>query len=394
MRSLSRPKSGYLPTLDGWRALAIGLVFFNHASFVPHFKLLKILHDYGELGVDVFFAISGLLICSRLLEEERANGRISLCGFYIRRSFRIFPAAYTYLLVLAGLAIFRFVPMDWPAWSSALVFLRNYFTCFVRDTAVNRFTGHFWSLAIEEHFYLLLPSLLVLFPRRRKLVLGVLTVLAFAWLVVYLHITPSPQRSIFWERRTDLHIASLLFPAWLALYLPSERARARLAKCLQPKFVVLLLALALLTHFIKKHAFPGHPVVPQTVNAPLNPETFVIPRGGSASWMNFVIPILFPFLILATMLNPGSWFSRPLEWLPFRFVGRISYSLYLWQQLFWVHPYHRWPIGCVETPVIGMALALSAALASYFFIEKPLIRLGHRLAPPATPGHRDLAASS
>ena len=120
----SRIRSGYLPTLDGWRAIAIAGVLLDHATSGFHrqaswYPLLRT----GPNGVSLFFAISGFLICSRLLEEEQLFGSISLKGFYIRRACRIFPAALTYLLVVAALAIGSLIlvtPLEW--WSCVLFF--------------------------------------------------------------------------------------------------------------------------------------------------------------------------------------------------------------------------------------------------------------------------------
>jgi peptidoglycan/LPS O-acetylase OafA/YrhL len=110
-RSMSDPAvkpSTYVPTLDGWRALSIGLVIMHHSqiqSSVPVVgPLLQSIAHLGEVGVELFFAISGLLICSRLLDEESRAGQINVNGFYLRRFFRILPAAIFYLLVIAILA--------------------------------------------------------------------------------------------------------------------------------------------------------------------------------------------------------------------------------------------------------------------------------------------------
>src|SRR5580698_4073479 len=98
--SSSRP-SGYLPTLDGWRTIAILSVMFCHDSVHRLGPISTAwLHEHGNLGVDVFFAISGFLICSRLIIEEDTQGVISRRNFYIRRAFRILPAAAVFLAAL------------------------------------------------------------------------------------------------------------------------------------------------------------------------------------------------------------------------------------------------------------------------------------------------------
>src|SRR5207248_5891757 len=103
-----------------------------------------------------FFAISGYLICTRLLVEEETTGSISLRSFYIRRVFRILPPAYVYLAVVAGLSAAGMIAAAWTDIASAALFYSNYIE------PRSWFTGHFWSLAMEEHFYLLWPPLLLL----------------------------------------------------------------------------------------------------------------------------------------------------------------------------------------------------------------------------------------
>src|ERR1700742_9872 len=120
---MSNPTSkpfNYIPTLDGWRALSIGLVVLHHSQIrvdVPVLgSLLQSLARLGEVGVELFFAISGLLICSRLLDEESRAGYINLRAFYLRRFFRILPPAIFYLLVIAILGAFHVIPLfpsDW-----------------------------------------------------------------------------------------------------------------------------------------------------------------------------------------------------------------------------------------------------------------------------------------
>lgn len=158
-------KSGYLPTLDGWRAAAIIAVLLDHTlEYSPlrcYPKLMNFAHT-GPNGVSLFFAISGFLICSRLLEEEGAFGRISLRGFYIRRACRILPPALFYLIVIAVLSVCGLIVVSPGEWFGSAFFFRNYLPGDWISRGWGGYTVHYWSLAVEEHFYLLWPAALVL----------------------------------------------------------------------------------------------------------------------------------------------------------------------------------------------------------------------------------------
>ena len=346
---------------------------------------------WGALGVDLFFALSGILICTRLLDEERLHGSISIKGFYLRRVFRIFPAAYLYLAVFALLSALRFVPRAWGTFWCAMLFVRNFYSTFAVEGFSNRLTGHFWSLAVEEHFYLILPALLVFFPHHRKLALGLLTVACFLRVSIYLATTSPMMRPIMWETRSDLRLQSLFLPALIAVYLAQPSARSWLERHITPRNISLTLLFALVAGTAKHFAFAPLPT-PIALPDPENPGNFLLLQETQAALgIVFFIPIFFPLVIVATMLHPSSLVARILELAPLRALGRISYSLYLWQQLFWCQAdYGRWPIHAVTQPALGLVLSLCCAIVSYYIIEKPIIRLGHKLFPPASPGHRDL----
>jgi peptidoglycan/LPS O-acetylase OafA/YrhL len=157
----------FLPTLDGWRAIAIAMVVLSHSLTTASARgggggfLNLLTFRMGTFGVMLFFAISGYLICTRLLVEEETTGSVSLRSFYIRRVFRILPAAYVYLGTVAVLALARILVVGWADIAGAALFYSNY------EESGSWFTGHFWSLALEEHFYLLWPPVLVLLGRKR-----------------------------------------------------------------------------------------------------------------------------------------------------------------------------------------------------------------------------------
>jgi len=368
-KSLWTRKVGYIPTLDGWRAIAVFSVIAFHDRLHQWGSLSDAtLHKYGNLGVDLFFAISGLLICSRLLDEEEIHGRISLQGFYIRRFCRILPPVICFLFVVGLLAITGFIHSSIGAWLSSLFFANNYYSVHIHNVDWSLYTNHFWSLAVEEHFYLLLPAILCFLPKRRVKVLLVLTSVFFVYTII-IYSEPSLLKALgggFAEVRTDVKIDGLLFPAMLAVLLKRKAIRDLCTPWINPLTVGVLLVLL----FFALHKSG---VVPVTL-----------------------VPFGFPLVILSTVLHPRSVFARILEFRPLRFLGKISYSIYLWQQLFFIgdHAPAAGPLNLLQSKPWSILVVLLFATASFYFIEKPFMRLGHRLAPPATPGRADLVGTS
>ena len=344
-------RSGYIPTLDGWRAVAIFWVLVGHdrawrlAWFSNHW-----LRENRSRGVQLFFALSGFLICTRLLREESRFGAISLRSFYTRRLFRIQPAAMTYLFVVILLSLAGIIPVYWPGIAGAALMVRN-----IWPTELHAgfwYTAHFWSLAAEEHFYLLLPGFLVLIRRRRLAILSVLAVALETWRRIVIA-TPQLQKGFEWQvaQRTDVVLGGILLGSVFAVALTHGRL-LRIAKSfLQPWVAVLYTGLVF----------------------------FELDRHHSAT-VQAVIVTVYPLLIVGTSLHPETFLSRLLELAPIRFIGRISYSLYIWQQLFFPgddpvapHSFHSHVFMC-------WGATFACAIASYYLIETPLVRRGHRIA--------------
>ncbi len=349
--------SGYLPTLNGWRGIAILAVLLCHGSatlFAPSGGICpnRTWYDWalrGETGVDVFFGISGLLICSKLAEERRRTGRVDLRRFYVRRTFRIIPASLVFLGVLGLLTETVPLPVARWEWWSSLLYVRNYLPGLSGE---GWFTGHFWSLAVEEHFYLLWPALMLLGAaseaRRRILVLALLFA---AWGIgearwhCLERVWPVPP-----EHRTDVRLGGLLWGCWMALVLVEPARRERMTRWLSGwrgvGFVALLGVVA-----VSK-----------------------LPMG------QVMLGFLVPFALAATVLHPGTWVGRFLECGPLQAVGKLSYSLYLWQQLFLVPPklLPHPPLGWVQLWPWNWVATFACAAISYRLVEQPLIGLGHR----------------
>jgi peptidoglycan/LPS O-acetylase OafA/YrhL len=369
-----KPKStGYLPTLDGWRAIAVLGVIAFHSARIP-FLHLGAIQNVGDLGVNLFFAISGILICSRLLQEEQVHGRISLKRFYIRRVFRILPPAFTYLFLIALLGKVHIVRVVKGAWLAAAFFYRNYY--FIRHSNVQwaRLTNHFWSLSVEEHFYLLLPAVLLLFRNRKRLIalISVLVLLFSRIFYVITHPALVEKLGGFTglSCRTDVQIVSLLWPAILAIVLSREDVRLRVAHWIRPRFVLSLIAVIGAIMLVAHRLLRMH--------------------LGTISYFG-VVPLLFPIIILATLFHAESIPGRILEWAPFRWIGRLSYSVYLYQQLFFTAVRSQSVLRYLQRFPEDIIAVGVCAVGSYCLIEKPCMRLGHRLAPPVTAGRSDLA---
>jgi peptidoglycan/LPS O-acetylase OafA/YrhL len=366
--NVAREKTvGYIPTLDGWRAVAILLVIAQHAApelAAPASFLRRVLR-HGGLGVDIFFGISGYLITTRLLRQDKENWHVRITTFYRARIFRILPASWLYLATISVLVWLGVLSVPWRFIVSALALYRNYLPIGTSYGDRSWYVSHFWSLNVEEHFYLLWPLLLVLADRRRLLVIApLLATLSALWrgaCLRYPGINPFPDTVIMY--RTDAALDGLLWGCWLALVCDHPTARARLTRWLRPPiWTFLTIATVLLV-------------------------------AWSPPFHRMLLAFVIPFILLGTVLHPGAPAGRLLEFPPIRWIGRISYSLYLWQQLFFTGHGSRSPLlGSLQHWPWNLAAAFAVATASYYLIERPFHKLGHRRrltanAIAAQPGH-------
>jgi len=293
-----KEKQGYLPTLDGWRALAVLAVILYHDSlYILGSASTRWFQEYGLHGVDVFFDISGLLICTRLLEEERRHGSISLKQFYIRRAFRILPPAFLYLLVLVVLRLLAIIPLMPKELLASVFFYRNYSRFSVTPGHIDWYTTHFWSLAVEEHFYLILPSVLYFAPKRWRIpALAAITFAVCAWRLYRQQTRP-------WEflmQHTDTRLDALLIPAIFAILLRRPDVRDRTASLARYWWVVAALLVSLVSWPRFERLTP------------------------------FVLSSLIPLMLVGTLLRPDGWFATFLEIPPFLIAsisGKIFSSL-------------------------------------------------------------------
>ncbi len=341
--------SGWIPGLDALRAFSIVWVTWFHLESRDSLLAegpLKSLVLRGVSGVTVFFVISGFLITSLLLREEEKSGLIDLPGFYRRRAYRILPAAVAYLAV--ALVFSRLNQLVWrpDEWLGAAFFFRN----LIPAGEHSQLTGHFWSLSIEEQFYLVWPALVVLLPARTRLAA---TAALCAFAPVWRHLaTKWAEGGPLNIGRIDLNYDSLLLGALLALLQRRESFRRILDRF---PIACWLLPAATVAFFALTY--------------------WGLPLGVLGVVASPTVKLLLIVTIIKILsegrCQPVQRFCQlpPVVWL-----GRLSYSLYLWQTFFcefagngllWQFP------GCLAATCI-------AACASYYFVERPMLQIRNR----------------
>ncbi len=341
-----------LHSLDGLRAISIVMVLLGHLGGTRNFAAPETVNRFGYfayLGVLVFFVISGFLITSLLINEYRQSGRVSLKLFYARRALRILPASMTYLGVVAALSAAGIIVLHHHDLLFGFLYLTNY------HLNGTWYIGHLWSLSVEEQFYLLWPFCFAAVGPKAgmKVAAAVMIVgpIARAATWIFLRSTPYYQLALFPTVADSLAAGCLL--AGMRDWLETQRWYLAL---FQARFSIPMLAAVLVTNWYLPHAV-----------AVVFGKTLI----------NVVVAILIHRSVYCWRDPAG----RVLNWKPLASLGVLSYSLYLWQEPFLNRYSNSWITAFPQ----NLLLAFGTALLSYTLLEKPLLRLRHRLraASPA-----------
>lgn len=331
-----------LPGLDGLRAVAVTVVMAYHFGFPAP----------AGIGVTGFFVLSGFLITWLLRKEQRATGRISIRRFYVRRVLRIFPAYYGYVIVSLILLRYRGVDEAPGLVRSAIFYVMNYYNA-AHGHPPGAFS-HLWSLAVEEQFYLVWPLVVFLFVGRKPRALG-----AFVTYVI------------------------LLVLAWRSIVFLTTDNVAYVYNAFDTRFdsiaIGCLLALAVEWHWFLKLAT----ALARGAWAPLVTLLLLIVSQNASARFHYSVGFTVDSLLLAVLIIQililhdralWSWLQHPV----IRYVGVISYPMYL---------YHQWGVDvayrATMLPGIGqfgitVLVTIAAASASYFLIERPFLALKSR----------------
>jgi peptidoglycan/LPS O-acetylase OafA/YrhL len=332
-----------IPSLDGLRAFSIALVILAHCFMgqtrFSGFPVLAV-GLLGQYGVDVFFVISGFLITHLLLRELDANGTISLRRFYLRRFFRIFPPFYVFLGILAILWAVGAISLNARDYLNAARYTYNY-----DRRQYDWLLGHCWSLSLEEQFYLLWPPCLALLGRKKStyLALGIIVLSPVSRLVSY-YVAPHFRgiEGLMLHTRLD----TIMFGCAIALVYEHESFDRLMRRILNPQlvllsgFFLLIVSPLIEARFLAWYTWPvGYTLIGLSISA----------------------------ILLYVVRNPASVAGRVLNAQVIRHLGVISYSIYLWQQMF-TGPRTFWfPLN--------LFVILACAEASFFLVERPSFRL-------------------
>jgi len=365
----------HMPALDGLRGIAVLLVIVDHicASIAGEFgvdnKFIKLAH-FGWSGVDLFFVLSGFLITGILFDAKPGPNYFK--NFYARRALRIFPLYYLvlvlFLVLTPVLTTLHLNARENPAW------LFVYGTNFVMAATGDRAFGtldHFWSLAVEEHFYLVWPAIVFFFRRRTVMAIAVgAMALAFAARVAALDFAPAHYLAVYVA--TPMRMDSLAAGAFIAL---AARGPGGIGALVKPAFAIGGVALVL---------FTGLAIARDTPNA-LDPglSTF----GYSILWALYgsVLVLSLKWQPLNTVMN-----TPVLRW-----FGKYSYGMYVWHPIVFLIVMHAdfvralrgpaTPLTATVTVVVAVVLMLAVTLASWHLWEKQFLKLKARFPERAPP---------
>lgn len=389
------PKLGFVAPLDGLRGFGIAVVVLGHAS-------VDRIQGFATI-IDCFFVLSGFLITTLLLQERRSTGGIDLRKFYSRRAVRLLPALWVNLVfwILVGVAA-QLAGKDYLRdilKNAAASFLYVYHLFYpvglelISEPATGReaerVLSPLWTLSLEEHFYILIPITIVVFVKRNRM-LALAGVLAAIWAAVAVHravgytgpfVSPGSPAvlRLFWLARPE----ALLLGTVLAIvnaHVPEEwtrRHQGRLLAVGSVAFVGWLLSMQTSHTLIRDH-------VSADLYWPYLPDNATLDSYGSGPaddqmyyfrFAHSLTQAIFAVVLLPMVRFPAWWASRLMSWKPLAWLGRLSYTLYIWHSVpivvvKLVAPDLHWVL---TTAVVGV-LSVAISLPVYRWVELPVLK--------------------
>ncbi len=331
---MNQENKNHIKGFNGIRAIAVLMVVLAHLRIADHNSTLY----GGGMGVQIFFCLSGFLITYVLLKEYSNTQTINVRNFLIRRALRLLPAMLSYLLVIIFLMFLGYIEPKWMSVFFALFYIYN----FILLRWKTDYLGHFWSLAVEEHFYLFYPFIFKL-NKKKNLLLILLLLIVICLIVSVLQnrgiiYFPSLTKNYQW---TIPAIMPILTGAIMSILLNNSN---RIYKV--PVYVFIILGLLLYVHQV------------------LIPSSYYLLL--SSYRLNYLFQCVgIAFILTYVYLNQKTAIVKLLEFYPIELIGRISYGIYLWHMLF-ANLYRIKGLNLY----VAIMLSIVIPLLSYYTIEK------------------------
>lgn len=342
-------QQSHFPGLDGLRGISILFVVFGH------FAMYRGMFDYlnGEIGVEIFFVISGFLITTLLLKEKVKHGTVSFKNFYIRRFLRIVPVSFLFLFLM----IFINKPLQLgitnKSFSTAFLYLKN----IPFRNSSEWFTGHYWSLSIEEQFYLFFPFFIV-YQTNKFIIFSVILMISLP----FLNICGFHNVGVFYTN----HVIHFL--TFSVIILLGKGSASILVGSL---YSILLFKRVININKLNKSYFLSFIL--------LVFSCYLLTRA-SYFYVEFVSIVFFPFIIgyvIILNLQKKNFLRLFLDNPILQKIGVLSYSIYIWQQLFTSNrTWHLFKFS--DTFIVRLILLFLVAYISYNFYEKMFLKFKMR----------------
>lgn len=338
-------KFSYIPSLDGIRAISVIIVLFSHAGVS---KLIP-----GGFGVTIFFFLSGFIITTRMFREHDKNGTISLRNFYIHRAFRLTPSlllsmSAAIILVLFGAAQGAIDPLTL---CSQLFFFFNYFSIYGNAHPIDGL-GVLWSLSVEEHFYLIWPTIFILFMKNRISIIQIVGLAALLpmWRYIRLFFLHDTEWAIY--TLTDARFDSLIFGCLLAIFQKKYTAEENIEP-ISIYFIIFSSIFVLIFTFI------------------FQDYTF------RSTWRYTIQGLALLPLFHFSVTMPDLAIFRPLNWMISRMIGVWSYNIYLihYVIILALESHNLAPSHKIIFALLVLFLSSVWAALIFYFVEKPLQRI-------------------
>lgn len=308
---------------DGWRGIAILMVLIGHFSFSSWIW-------EERFGVDVFFVLSGMLMSNILFVE-----RMHLRDFYIRRFSRVIPALVIFLCAAFAVSLLMHYDFKIIEFIASLIFVRTYFPVEPAYFSTQLPTGHLWSLNVEEHGYLVMSLISIILVSRTRVAWVLMAIYLFSVAVNFYNYTHFTALEFEYSLiRTESAIGFIAFSASYNLL------RMKYSIKLHPQLPLLLFLLALACYL-----------------------------DCAPIWLTFLAGPVLLGIAVNHLVEAANFVKHLLTLAPLRWLGILSYSIYLWQQIFY-KLYYALPGGAAA----GFVLSILAGTGSFFMFENPLRR--------------------